>query len=296
MTTHPYGAWPSPLSASDVHAAVTTRGTPGADGGTAYWLETRPGNHGRTALVRDRGDGPEDVSLPGHDVRTRFHEYGGPAAHALRDGLTLYVDGANHQVWRVDGHGPHPITPECEGRVRFACFHGLEPVTSLVRLDLAGPNQDYGAVLVGGRERPVGGPELAADVDSSPDFVLDPAGCSLFGISDLSAIAQDTHKLESRYPWRLVAPWPDRADVYADRSPINRLDQLRTPLILLQGTEDKVVPPAQSELLAAALREKGLAVSLVMFEGEGHGFRDPVNQVRALEVELAFYAEVLGLG
>lgn len=80
-----------------------------------------------------------------------------------------------------------------------------------------------------------------------------------------------------------------------ERSPIHHVDRLSTPLILLQGTDDKVVPPAQAQEMAEVLRAKGLPVALVMFEGEGHGFRVLDNQVRALESELSFYAQVFGL-
>ncbi|WP_134774161.1 prolyl oligopeptidase family serine peptidase [Ornithinimicrobium flavum] len=121
------------------------------------------------------------------------------------------------------------------------------------------------------------------------------AGASHFGISDLATLATDTHKLESRYLDGLVAPWPEGKDLYAERSPIHHVHRLSTPLILLQGTDDKVVPPAQAEQMAATLRAKGLPVALVMFEGEGHGFRVLDNQVRALEAELSFYAQVFGL-
>ncbi len=121
------------------------------------------------------------------------------------------------------------------------------------------------------------------------------AGASHFGISDLSALAQDTHKLESRYLDGLVAPWPQGEELYARRSPIHHVDRLATPLILLQGLDDKVVPPAQTEVLAEVLRRRGLPVALVLFEGEGHGFRRLDNQVRALEAELSFYAQVLGM-
>lgn len=120
------------------------------------------------------------------------------------------------------------------------------------------------------------------------------AGASHFGVSDLAALARDTHKLESRYLWGLVAPWPQGEAVYTERSPIHHVDRLATPLILLQGTEDKVVPPNQAELMFDAVRAKGLPVALVMFEGEGHGFRDPANQARALESELSFYGQVFG--
>ena len=121
------------------------------------------------------------------------------------------------------------------------------------------------------------------------------AGASHYGISDLATLATDTHKLESRYCDGLVAPWPEREATYRARSPIHHVDRLATPLILLQGLEDKVVPPAQAQEMARVLRAKGLPVALVLFEGEGHGFRVLANQVRALEAELSFYAQVLGI-
>lgn len=121
------------------------------------------------------------------------------------------------------------------------------------------------------------------------------AGASHYGISDLRALATDTHKLESRYLDGLIGPWPAAREVYDARSPIRHVDRLRTPLILLQGSEDLVVPPAQAASMAEALRERGLPVALVVIEGEGHGFRRLDNQVRALEAELSFYAQVLRL-
>jgi poly(3-hydroxybutyrate) depolymerase len=120
------------------------------------------------------------------------------------------------------------------------------------------------------------------------------AGASHFGISDLTTLARDTHKFESRYLDSLVGPYPDRKDLYVERSPLSHVDQLSCPLVLFQGTEDTVVPPNQAEQMAAAVRAKGLPVCLVLMEGEGHGFRLAENQIRALEGELAFYGKVFG--
>lgn len=649
MRVHEYGAWPSPLTAADVYSSSTTRGASMAVGSTRYWLEVRPENDGRSTLVRDLGGGPLDLTPAEHDVRTRFHEYGGGAYGVTAD-LAVYVDFASQRVWCTDGTGrPRPLTPDAGGQVRYSCFRldparglvwclredqrdtTLEPVTSLVQLSLDGPNDDFGRVAVAGRERPAEGPELSADVDSPPDFlldhqlspdgsrlawiswnhpnmawhgtwlraadideqgrlsngvvlaggedeaveqpmwltadrllflsdrsgwsnfyradlsgdgiaveavtgdeidygrprwvadlasydvlpdgrvatvrcrrgftglaVLDPstgeveevptglpfvaevhavdarhalvgtgsavapeqvlvvdladgsvaavgdveqpdpglvsdpelvewptpdgakangflyrpanpdvtgpegslppllvtihggptaaaqpgfrkaraywtsrgyavldvnyggstgfgrafrerlegmwgvvdvadilagvrhlvdagevdrdriltrggsaggfttlallcgsgdfrAGCSLFGVTDIAALARDTHKLESRYMWRLVAPWPEGAEVYQKRSPINQLDGLRTPLLILQGADDRVVPPDQAEMLADALREQRQPVAMLVFDGEGHGFRQPENLVRALEAEVSFYSQILGL-
>ncbi|TWP35835.1 S9 family peptidase [Leekyejoonella antrihumi] len=119
------------------------------------------------------------------------------------------------------------------------------------------------------------------------------AGASHFGISDLTTLAKDTHKFESRYGDGLVGPYPQAAQLYEQRSPINHIDQLSSPMILLQGTEDKVVPPSQAMAMADALKAKGIPVRLVLFEGEGHGFRKAENIIAALESEEQFYAEVL---
>jgi len=120
------------------------------------------------------------------------------------------------------------------------------------------------------------------------------AGASYYGISDLEVLAQDTHKFESRYMDRLVGPYPAMQATYRERSPIHAVDRLNCALILLQGLDDKVVPPNQSEMMAAAVRAKGLPVAYVTFAGEQHGFRKAENIVRALESELYFYGKVFG--
>jgi dipeptidyl aminopeptidase/acylaminoacyl peptidase len=120
------------------------------------------------------------------------------------------------------------------------------------------------------------------------------AGASHFGISDLETLARDTHKFESRYGDKLVGPYPERRDLYQQRSPINYTERLSCPIIFFQGLEDKVVPPNQAELMVQALRTKGLPVAYVPFEGEGHGFRRAENIKRSLESELYFYSRVFG--
>ena len=120
------------------------------------------------------------------------------------------------------------------------------------------------------------------------------AGASYYGISDLEVLATDTHKFESRYMDSLVGPYPAARAVYRERSPIHFVDRLNCALILLQGLEDKVVPPNQSAMMAEAVRKKGLPVAYVTFPGEQHGFRAAENIVRALESELYFYGKVFG--
>jgi len=120
------------------------------------------------------------------------------------------------------------------------------------------------------------------------------AGASYFGVGDLAALARDTHKFESRYLDLLVAPWPDGVAVYDERSPIHFVDHIRTPVLVLQGADDRVVPQAQADELVAALARNGVPYGYLLFQGEGHGFRRAENRRRALEAELSFYAQVLG--
>jgi dipeptidyl aminopeptidase/acylaminoacyl peptidase len=118
------------------------------------------------------------------------------------------------------------------------------------------------------------------------------AGASHYGISDIEVLARDTHKFESRYLDSLIGPYPAARDLYCQRSPIHHTDRLACALILFQGLEDKVVPPNQSEMMAAAVRAKGLPVAYVAFAGEQHGFRKAENIRRCLEAELYFYGAV----
>jgi dipeptidyl aminopeptidase/acylaminoacyl peptidase len=118
------------------------------------------------------------------------------------------------------------------------------------------------------------------------------AGASYYGVSDLEALATETHKFESRYLDRLIAPYPSGRDVYLARSPIHAVDQLSCPIILFQGLEDKVVLPNQAEMMVDALRRKGIPVAYLPFAGEQHGFRRAENIKRALDAELYFYARL----
>ena len=120
------------------------------------------------------------------------------------------------------------------------------------------------------------------------------AGLSDFGISDLATMATDTHKFESHYTDRLVAPWPEGKDLYEERSPIHHLDRLSSPMLLQQGLDDRVVPPSQAREMAAAVRAKGLPVALVMYAGEGHGFRRADTIVASLNAKLSFLGQVFG--
>jgi dipeptidyl aminopeptidase/acylaminoacyl peptidase len=120
------------------------------------------------------------------------------------------------------------------------------------------------------------------------------AGADHCGLADLEAIARETHKFESRYLDSLIAPYPEGLDVYRERSPIHHVDAFTRPLIVVQGLQDEVVPPNQSEMIVDALRAKGVPVAYLPFEGEQHGLRRAENIRRALDGELSFYAQVFG--
>jgi len=115
------------------------------------------------------------------------------------------------------------------------------------------------------------------------------AGVSYYGIGDLELLARDTHKFESRYLDQLIGPYPERADLYRQRSPIHRIADIQASVLLLQGMQDKVVPPNQAEAIHALLSERNPNTRLVCFDNEGHGFRRPENQQAALEAEEDFY-------
>lgn len=120
------------------------------------------------------------------------------------------------------------------------------------------------------------------------------AGANMYGVADLAALANDTHKFESRYLDNLVGPWPEQAQTYAERSPINHLEGFTAPMIVLQGSEDAIVPPNQSRMIVDALDKRQVPVAYLEFEGEQHGFRQADSIITALRSELTFYGRVFG--
>jgi len=120
------------------------------------------------------------------------------------------------------------------------------------------------------------------------------AGASFFGVSDLEALTLDTHKFESRYLDGLVGPYPITRDLYIERSPIHHVDQIKCPIILLQGDEDKIVPPPQSEKMYQSLLERGIPTAYLLFEKEQHGFRQAANIKRSIEAQSYFFSKIFG--
>jgi dipeptidyl aminopeptidase/acylaminoacyl peptidase len=120
------------------------------------------------------------------------------------------------------------------------------------------------------------------------------AGASYYGVADLRALAEHTHKFESRYLDGLVGPLPGAEQRYVDRSPAEQADQITTPLLVLQGGEDRVVPPEQAETLVSALVDNGTPYAYLEFPEERHGFRTADSRETALEAELGFYSRLFG--
>ncbi len=120
------------------------------------------------------------------------------------------------------------------------------------------------------------------------------AGISHFGIGDLELLDTDSHKFESHYNRRLVGPYPEAADVYRERSPNHFPDRFSAPVLILQGLDDRVVPPSQAEAIVAALAKKAIPYAYLAFEGEGHGFRGAFALRRTLEARISFLGQVFG--
>ena len=108
-------------------------------------------------------------------------------------------------------------------------------------------------------------------------------------------LTQDTHKFELHYLDSLIGPYPQMKKTYDERSPVQNLDKISSPVLLLQGKDDKVVPPAQSEKIYLKLKEKNIPTKLILFDEEGHGFRKASTIERCLEAEWDFYKTLLKL-
>ncbi|MGJ8688672.1 MAG: alpha/beta hydrolase family protein [Gammaproteobacteria bacterium] len=160
----------------------------------------------------------------------------------------------------------------------------IEDVVAAVKYLIANEQVAPGKIAIRGGS--AGGYAVLASLASCDLFA---AGANYYGVSDLELLARDTHKFESRYLDQLIGPYPATQERYKARSPINKLDKITAPVLILQGAQDKVVPPNQAELINERLSAQNPATEFILFEGEGHGFRLPANQVRALNTELRFY-------
>jgi len=160
----------------------------------------------------------------------------------------------------------------------------IEDVTAAVQYLIDSKQVAPGKIAIRGGS--AGGYAVLASLAACDLFA---AGTSYYGVSDLELLARDTHKFESRYLDQLIGPYPAAKALYQARSPINRLTEIKVPVLLLQGEDDKVVPPNQAILVNQKLSAQNPATEYISFKGEGHGFRLPANQIRSLEAELSFY-------
>jgi dipeptidyl aminopeptidase/acylaminoacyl peptidase len=254
-----------------MHICFSTR-----DGREAHGFFYAPASHSHQGLA---GTQPPLVVM----------SHGGPTS-AASNSLSLRIQYYTTRGWAVldvnyrgstgfgreyrcalNGRWGELDVTDCEDGVRF-----------LARTGRINPDQ---VAIRGGS---AGGYTTLAALTTTDCFRV---GASHYGIGDLSALAADTHKFESRYLDGLLG---EHATLI-ERSPINHLDQFRCPVIFFQGSEDKVVPPNQSRAMAEALRSKGIPVAYLEFPGEGHGFRDAANIIRAVESEFGFFCRVFGI-
>ena len=165
----------------------------------------------------------------------------------------------------------------------------VEDVIAAVRHLCSSGQADADRIAISGGS--AGGYTVLVALSSSDVFS---AGAAYYGVSDMTALAKDTHKFESRYLDSLIGPLPAAQAVYDSRSPLNHLDGFKVPLIVFQGADDPIVPPSQSARIVDALRARGVPVAYLLYPDEGHGFRKPENVIRSLQSELSFYGQVFG--
>lgn len=156
-------------------------------------------------------------------------------------------------------------------------------VEHLVNLQLADPAK---TVIKGGS---AGGFTVLASLAFTKIYK---AGASYYGVSDLEGLAHDTHKFELHYLDSLIGPYPEAKEKYLKRSPVSHIQDFSCPVIFFQGSEDKVVPPEQSEKIFLELKKKKIMTAYVLFEGEQHGFRKAESIKKSIEAELYFYSRV----
>jgi dipeptidyl aminopeptidase/acylaminoacyl peptidase len=235
---------------------------------------------------------PAFTAPPGERVPVLVKSHGGPTA-STSGTLSLSV-----QYWTSRGFGFLDVDYRGstgygrEYRLRLAKAWGIldvEDCASGARHLVATRNADPERLAISGGS--AGGyTTLRALTAAEKTFR---AGASYYGVSDLAALARDTHKFESRYLDWLIGPYPEDEKTYAERSPINHIDKLTVPVIFFQGAEDEVVPPNQTQMMVDGLKDRNVPVAYFLFEGEQHGFRRGENIRRALDAELYFYTALL---
>ncbi|MET0558080.1 MAG: S9 family peptidase [Solirubrobacterales bacterium] len=217
--------------------------------------------------------------------------HGGPTSHAAPalDREFLYWTSRGLGVVDVNYRGSSGYGRAYRNRLRgqWGVFDSADCVAAASFLAASGEADGERLAIRGGS---AGGYATLCCLVFHDEFAT---GASYYGVADAETLATDTHKFESRYLDSLIGPYPERADLYRERSPIHFVERLRVPVILFQGLEDEIVPPSQAETMVAALRANGVPHAYLAFEGEQHGFRQAETEIRCLEAELSFYGRIL---
>ena len=252
---------------------------PTGDGETAHAFYYPPANAGFS--------GPEDERPP-----LIVQSHGGPTSHAspALDPELLFWTSRGIGVVDVNYRGSSGYGRAYRDRLhgQWGVFDTEDCVAAARYLAERGEVDGERLAIHGGS---AGGYATLCALVFHDDFAV---GASYYGVADVEALARDTHKFEARYLDNLIGAYPERADLYRERSPIHFAERLHSPVILFQGLEDEIVPPNQAETMVAALRSNGVPHAYLAFEGEQHGFRRSETEIRCLEAELYFYGRILG--
>lgn len=234
---------------------------------------------------------PEYVGPPGERPPLVVRIHGGPTAHdsSILRPDTQFFTSRGFAVVDVNYGGSTGYGREYRDRLRgqWGIVDTDDAVNCARHLAEAGEVDGARMTITGGS---AGGWTVLCALTQHPDVFA--CGADYYGVVELSAFVDDTHKFESRYFDYLIGPYDEA--LWRERSPLTHADRIRVPVIVLQGDEDRVVPPSQSEEIVAALERNGIDYEYIVFEGEQHGFRKAENLRRAAEAELEFYGRVLG--
>ena len=268
----------SPLQADSISVAVPID-FPSAHGRTAHAFYYPPTN-------------PRYRGVPGTLPPLLALVHGGPtsqASPALRSSV---------QFWTSRGMALVDVNyggSSGYGRAYRQALNGnwgvvdVEDVIAAVRFLVGSQRADAMRTAISGGS--AGGYTVLVALSTSDVFH---AGTDRFGVSDMTALARDTHKFESRYVDSLIGPLPEAQAIYDSRSPLNHLDGFKVPVLVLQGADDPVVPPNQSQRIVDALRARHVPVAYILYPGESHGFRKPETIINSQQAELAFYGRIFG--
>ena len=249
-----------------------------------------PGNGRDVKVILHRAHNPEFKITGAGPVMIRVH--GGPTAHKF---ATAEID---YLYWTTRGFTIADVnyggSSGYGAKYRHLLYGNwgivdyedvLSTVDYLIKSGIANPKQVF---ISGGS---AGGFTVLNALVHSNIFA---AGADYYGVAELTALAEDTHDFESRYLDSMIGPYPEKANLYRERSPLTHADKLSAPLIIFQGTEDKIVPPSQSEMFRDVCIKKGIKYKYFAFEGEGHGFYGSDAIITSLEEELKFFGQAGG--